>query len=114
MKSITLNDAQSRRLLAGERVEVRRPVKDPPEYPMAAEWYHPTIVRPDGEEDAGPQVYGMADEDRGWVAPWAPGDVLWVRSTYAYARCVAVSVDTSGAVPEWVGSFEKCEADNAR
>jgi hypothetical protein len=66
-------------MLAGEQVEVRRPVKYPPECILPVEWYHPTIVRQDGEEDAGPLAYGMADEDRGWPSPWAPGAVLWVR-----------------------------------
>jgi len=72
MKPLTLTDSQSRRLLAGEQVEMRRAVK-----PGDPSWTYSTI-----DDSCGPLWLWDADECGDWhraPGPWAPGDVLWVR-----------------------------------
>ncbi len=157
MRPLTLTDDQSRRLLAGERVEVRRPVT-----PGDPSWTYSTISD-DGL--GGPPWLWEADEGGDWSPASCPlgqvGDVLWCRedfwvvnagNTYRgtrvdyrhgepksllhrrmirgrlccwrpaitmprwacrmNARCVSVSVDTSGERPEWAGVFTKHEQEN--
>ncbi len=75
MKPVTLTDTQSKRLLAGERVEVRLAVK-----PGDPSWTYSTI---DDDGLGGPAWLWEADEAGDWspaMCPFGkPGDVLWVR-----------------------------------
>ena len=71
--------------------QTRRPVKPQPsaeEYyeHIDCEWYHPIVLDRHGEASPGEEVFGFANEDRGWKAPYQPGDVLWVRETWAFAN----------------------------
>lgn len=49
--------------------------------------YAPAIEDKDGMLDAGPEVYGIASEEEGWIATYGPpGTILPVVTTWAVAR----------------------------
>jgi len=68
-------------ILAGRKSMTRRLLKIQP----PASWkpqvgpYHRIIIDRHGEEQPGPESFGVSDEDYGCKLPFAPGDLLWVR-----------------------------------
>lgn len=87
-KPILFTVPMVRAILDGSKTQTRRPVKPQPsaeEYyeHIDCEWYHPIVLDRHGEASPGEKVFGFANEDRGWKAPYQPGDVLWCRETWA-------------------------------
>lgn len=86
-KPILFTVPMVRAILDGSKTQTRRPVKPQPsaeEYyeHIDCEWYHPIVLDRHGEASPGEKVFGFANEDRGWKAPYQPGDVLWVREKH--------------------------------
>lgn len=107
-----------RALLAGRKTQTRRPISPDPgdEFTSPAEcsYYHPVVVRR-GQEEPGPAVYGFSSEDAGWIAPCAPGDVIWVRENFrmvngGYVPGVEFTADGKQAFPEF-GDLDKLPKD---
>jgi len=87
-KPILFRGEMVRAILAGTKTQTRRIVKPQPSehWSPRVGLYCPTVIdKHTGEEDAGPEVFGASDEDYGRVAKYAPGDLLWVRETWAPA-----------------------------
>lgn len=86
-RPILFSTPMVRAIFDGRKTQTRRVIKlglPPDEYemPTKCEFYNPTVVRR-GEEVAGPEVYGVSDEDHGWPCPYgAPTHQLWVRETW--------------------------------
>ncbi len=72
-RPILMNDEMVRRLLAGEKSQTRRPMNPQPPADAPAH-----IALGDTDNDR----WGFWNEDRTWVAPWSPGDHLWVRECW--------------------------------
>jgi hypothetical protein len=76
-----------RAILEGRKTQTRRIVKPQPDkdwMPMGIGLYNPTKIDRDGEEYPAEEVFGMWDEDSGWVCPYGMiGDRLWVRERFA-------------------------------
>jgi hypothetical protein len=74
-----------RAILEGRKTQTRRPIKTQP----PASWQptvgtvHPTKVDRKGVEFPGEAMFGASDETFGCRAPFAVGDRLWVRETFA-------------------------------
>jgi hypothetical protein len=87
-KPILFSAPMVRAILAGNKTQTRRIVKPQPDtecegVEIVCEHYNPTKTDRKGEEYPGPEVFGFADENSGWVCPYgAPGDRLWVRETF--------------------------------
>jgi hypothetical protein len=77
-----------RALLDGRKLQTRRIIKrQPPEDSGRLEWgdYYPTVVKR-GEEEPGPLTFGAWSRGGEWATPCKygrPGDLLWVRETWA-------------------------------
>ncbi len=76
-------------ILDGRKTMTRRVVKPQPDGDCAltsAKWYHPTVVGAGGIAHPGDPVFGVStlDGEQAWRCPYgAPGDMLWVRETWA-------------------------------
>lgn len=91
-KPILFSTEMVKAILEGRKTQTRRVVKpQPPE-----DWdnlhifcdanYFPTVIDKNGEEQPGEQCFGSYDEEgiAGMKCPFGqPGDILWVRETYA-------------------------------
>lgn len=92
-KPVIFNGEMVRAILAGRKTQTRRVMKvQPPEGwgPLNsfgvedpnARTYTKAVVDRHGYMQAGPQVFGVADETWGAVSPFGqPGDSLWVRES---------------------------------
>ncbi|WP_273767355.1 hypothetical protein [Aeromonas hydrophila] len=93
-RPIIFNGAMVRAILSGQKTQTRRAMKrQPPERwspvtlssepDLHARTYTQGVVDRDGYLQAGPEVFGVADEEWGAVSPFGqPGDRLWVRETF--------------------------------
>jgi hypothetical protein len=73
-----------RAILNGYKTQTRRklPIQPPDDWIGVVGRYHPTIIDRHGNEQPGPELFGVSDEDWGCHLKWAPGDRLWVRETW--------------------------------
>lgn len=90
-RPILFSGPMVRAILDGRKTQTRRIVKPQPTgcEPYRCERYCPAIVRPDGELDAGPEVFGCYSDDGEWGVrcPYGgPGDRLWVRERWAAVK----------------------------
>ena len=119
---ILRNGAQVRAILAGA-TQMRVPVKEQPTEPITwhigsndCEWFHPAIIRR-GEEAPGPLTYGFATEDEHWKSPFAPGDLLYCKETWAtheaFDDCPPRIVPPEEIVWYRTYSVGICEADGS-
>ena len=97
MKPIIFSTENVKALLDGRKTMARRVVKPQPTYwddgervydkdnIAGPEFYAPVRVDKNGEQYPGKEVYGIYSDDGeyGCKAPCQPGDVLWVRETWA-------------------------------
>lgn len=93
-RGIIFNGAMVRAILSGQKTQTRRVMKQQPperwspvtlsgEPDLQARAYTQGVVDRDGCLQAGPEVFGVADEEWGAVSPFGkPGDRLWVRETF--------------------------------
>lgn len=101
-RPVIFNGEMVRAILAGRKTQTRRVMKQqPPEgwcpvnsrgvADLVARTYTKGVVDRHGCLQAGPEVYGVADETWGAVSPFGkPGDRLWVRETHrevGYSEC---------------------------
>ena len=101
-RPVIFNGEMVRAILAGRKTQTRRVMKvQPPEgwWPLnsfgvedpIARTYTKAVVDRHGYMQAGPQVFGVADETWGAVSPFGQqGDRLWVRETHrevGYSEC---------------------------
>jgi hypothetical protein len=50
--------------------------------------YHPSKVdKTSGEIYPGPEVFGFADDEQGWVCPYPPGTILYAKETFSTLDC---------------------------
>lgn len=102
-RPILFSGPMVRAILAGHKTQTRRMVKPQPkpnefDSPTACKWYSPTMVDRHGEEYPGDEVFGIANENRGWICPYgAPGERLYVRETLE--AVVDTKFDESEAMP---------------
>lgn len=84
MKPINLTQHEVRGLLTSTVSVLLRPVKPQPDFsPKKCEWYAPTKVDRHGEQYPGDDVFGFANEDRGWVCPFGPpGSLFYAREGF--------------------------------
>ncbi|MGI2095512.1 hypothetical protein [Shewanella glacialipiscicola] len=89
-RPIIFNTEMVRAILDGRKTQTRRPMEPQPHqhwhpFSAKAEWYTPTVIDKKGfYQPAKNQVFGVSDEDQGFVSPFvAVGDQLWVRETFA-------------------------------
>jgi len=79
-----------RAIIAGRKTQTRRRLKpQPPEDcgSLIVGNYHPTLIDRHGEEQPGPETFGVFSEDGAWAlrCPYGPpGDGLWVRETWSH------------------------------
>ncbi|MGP4843356.1 hypothetical protein ACTXGQ_04425 [Marinobacter sp. 1Y8] len=93
-RPILFNGEMVRAILEGRKTQTRRTLKEqPPEGCSAIE--HPRIFAPlvirRGEEQPGPDIFGVFTEDGEWSlkSPYGqPGDRLWVRETWRQFNAV--------------------------
>jgi len=83
-RPIIFSTEMVRAILDGRKTQTRRPIRPQPVIPFGA-----IKVKPHDLENG---KYGFFDEDRDYICPYRPGDILWVRETCAISR-----VDTDGA-----------------
>ena len=97
MKPIIMSTEDVLALLEGRKTMMRLVIKPQPTYwndgecvynkdsIVGPELYNPIRVDKDGEQYPGKEVYGIYSDDGeyGCKAPCQPGDVLWVRETWA-------------------------------
>lgn len=93
-RPIIFNAAMVRAILEGNKTQTRRIMKPQPperwspvtlsgEPDLQARTYTKGVVDRHGCLQAGPQVFGVADEEWGTTSPFGqPGDILWVRETF--------------------------------
>lgn len=85
-RPILFNGEMVKAILDGRKTQTRRVIRNPlnGDYmPTQCQWYHPTKVDRKGLLYPGEKVFGVADEDNGWVCPFgAPGDRLWVKELH--------------------------------
>lgn len=93
-RGIIFNGAMVRAILSGKKTQTRRIMKQQPperwqpvtlscEPDLQARTYTKGVVDRHGCLQAGPEVFGVADEEWGAVSPFGkPGDRLWVRETF--------------------------------
>ena len=75
-------------ILDGNKTQTRRVMKPQPSAdfsPIAVEWYAPTVVDRNGDEQPGAEIFGVYGDEEGYRCPYgAPGDVLWVREAWDF------------------------------
>jgi len=75
-------------ILEDRKTQTRRVMKPQPSAdfsPIAVEWYAPTVVDRNGDEQPGADVFGVYGDEEGYRCPYgAPGDVLWVREAWDF------------------------------
>lgn len=110
-RGIIFNDAMVRAILSGKKTQTRRVMKQqPPKHwcpvksrgvpELTARTYTQGVFDRHGCLQAGPEVFGVADEEWGAVSPFGqPGDRLWVREAWGV---VSHHFDESGCMVEWV------------
>jgi hypothetical protein len=85
-RPILFSGPMIRAILDGRKKMTRRVMKPQPSEGFChavVGKYHPIIVRKDGEEEPGPEVYGVYDEGEDYPCPYgAPGDTLWCKETW--------------------------------
>lgn len=88
-RPILFSGPMVRAILAGRKTQTRRIVKMDSEILTSGfggpDWYHPTVVRRNGEEEPGPETFGIWCPDGEWGFPCpfgGPGDRLWVKETF--------------------------------
>lgn len=87
-KPIIFNTEMVKAILDGRKTQTRRVVKPQPpedEYFEGPYWYEPAIVNKQGELEPGNPVFGISSTDGEWgiKSPYKPGDILYVRETWA-------------------------------
>lgn len=87
-RPILFSGPMVRAILEGRKTQTRRVVNPPPSgecSTIEVGVYHPTKVDGHGEEYPGDPIFGAYTSDgaEGWKSPCEPGDVLWVRETWA-------------------------------
>lgn len=101
MKPIIMSTEDVRKILDNRKTMFRQVMKPQPTYwddgerlydkdnIVGPEFYNPIRVGKDGEEYPGKEVYGIYSDngEYGCKAPYKPGDVLWVRETWAVGDC---------------------------
>jgi len=88
MKPIIFSTPMVQAILDGRKTQTRRVIKPQPVKDDTFEgpyWYEPTVVNKDGELGPGKSVFGISSTDGEWgiKSPYQPGDILWVRETWA-------------------------------
>mgnify|MGYP000854053807 CR=1 FL=1 len=88
MKPIIFSTPMVQAILDGRKTQTRRVIKPQPVKDDTFEgpyWYEPTVVNKDGELGPGKPVFGISSTDGEWgiKSPYQPGDILWVRETWA-------------------------------
>ncbi|MBJ7583330.1 hypothetical protein JHD42_19975 [Aeromonas veronii] len=103
-RPVIFNGEMVRAILAGRKTQTRRVMKvQPPEgwgpvnsfgvEDPNARTYTKAVVDRHGYMQAGPQVFGVADETWGAVSPFGqPGDRLWVKETFATGLCTKSTI----------------------
>lgn len=80
---ILMTPENHRRILSGDKTQTRRVMKSHPSedfLPDPVGWYAPTKVDRDGEEYPDSEVYGVSDENEGYIFPYGvPGDHLYIK-----------------------------------
>ena len=77
-RPIIFSSEMVRAILDGRKTQTRRPIKPQPVIPFG------TIKVKLHDLENG--KYGFFDEDRDYICPYRPGDILWVRETCAISR----------------------------
>lgn len=84
----------SRRKTQTRRVITPQPTEGCGLLPGPCELYHPTIERK-GMLEPGPEVYGIATEDEGWIATYGPpGTTLPIVTTWAVCKAMEYHAPT--------------------
>jgi hypothetical protein len=97
MKPIIFDTDSVRAILDGRKTRFSIPIKPQPTYwdegecvyekdrIVGPEMYSPARIDKNGELYPGEEVYGIYSDDGeyGCIAPYKPGDVLWVRETWS-------------------------------
>lgn len=87
---IIFSSEMVRAILAGKKTLTRRVLKpQPSKYfsPIAIELYNPVVVDKNGEEQPGPEIFGVYSDEEGYKFPYGqPGDRLWVREAFGEIR----------------------------
>jgi hypothetical protein len=83
---ILFNREMVQAILAGHKMQTRRPIKGVPDVSrLLVGDYHPVVTDRYGEAGPGPECFGAYTEDGEWSKPCpfgAPGDLLWVREAW--------------------------------
>jgi len=89
---ILFNGEMVRAILAGRKTQTRRPFRYQPFNEegvrgtlLGPDWYNPIVVNRHDEEEPGPNTFGVYSIDGIWSlkSPYVPGDLLYVRETWA-------------------------------
>lgn len=81
-KPITFSPEMIRAILEGRKTQTRRIGKNlSGGYWDGPKWFHPEIVK-NGQFEPGPKIFGIYGDDWHLKAPYAPGDLLYVREAY--------------------------------
>lgn len=85
-KPILFSGEMVRAILEGRKTQTRRVFQNQPcsdFSPIAVEWYAPLVTNRNGEEEPGPEIFGVYSDDEGYRCPYgAIGDRLWVRESW--------------------------------
>jgi hypothetical protein len=88
-RPILFSGPMVRAILEGRKTQTRRVVKPQPPVEcgrITVEPFHPVVIDRHGDERPGAEIFGAYDDNGEWGAkcPYgAPGDLLWVRETWA-------------------------------